>query len=135
MYRISKQDKQRIRANVLILVSLIASLAILSFFNVPASRPGFVSSEVKFTDSSPGGLQIVPASCASGIYHTALPPNPDGLSYVTRSPEVEYGADKFLTSVCVTNNTGVTYFVPANTAAEFQSFKAVGTRIPGLTVN
>lgn len=120
-------------SKILLLAVCLAALVGLDGF-VPAPHGGMSSPEVTFSDPSPSGLHIMPASCASNYYHTSLPLNPDGLSYVSRTPQTENGADKFSTSVCVTNTNGNTFFVPAKTAAEFLSFKAVGTRIPGLSV-
>lgn len=107
-------------------------VALVAYTGASAPREGFASSEVYFTDTSPGGLAIMPASCASSpsYYHYAL--TVQGAGYSIATGLSEYGAYKHGVYVCVTNTSGSTYFIPANSATELNSFKARSTVIPGL---
>ncbi|HWO07159.1 MAG TPA: hypothetical protein VNM40_01090 [Candidatus Paceibacterota bacterium] len=107
-------------------------------------REKFVSSELQFTDPSPAGLHIMPASCASDptYNHLNLPQTSDGGGYYVNTGVVEGGLTKDfdpsarldIKYVCVTNNTGSTYFIPATTKAELQTFINLGSSVPNLQV-
>lgn len=125
---------------VLWLVLLASVLFLLGFVQFPA-RSAFVSSEVQFTDPSDSGLQIMPASCASGeggptpqYYHGNLSATGDGLGYFSVAGELERGAYRNSVYICISNTTTVNVFVPANTAAEMNALKAVGATIPQFMV-
>jgi hypothetical protein len=106
-------------------------LALLLIALVEWGTPeSFVSHEVTFTDRSPDGLAIMPASCASdpAQFHTSLPATSDGKGY-TRAPGTsQRGATKNGVSICTTNTTASTFFIPANTAAEMNSVKVGWTK-------
>lgn len=116
------------------LALLTGAFFLLGVFDAP--RNTFVSHEVTFTHSSSAGLAIMPASCASNpsYYHITMATTTDSKGYVSPAGSTEYGAIKFSTAICITNTTGANYFVPAETAAEWNAVKALGTSIPGVTV-
>lgn len=99
-----------------------------------APRVAFDSHEVRFTDASKSGLHIMPASCSSSpnYYHTFLTLTDDDKGLISATGETEYGATMQGIHVCVTNSSGASYFIPANTAAEVNSFKNRSTSIPGV---
>lgn len=109
---------------------------IFGLYGAVQSKVGFASVELKFTDPSTSGLAIMPASCASSpaYYHGGLSSPWDGRGYLSYSGTSEYGAYKHGVYICVTNYSGNAYYIPANTAAEMNSFKAKGTSIPGVTI-
>ena len=119
-----------------LLLVVVALIVYLLLFD--STRTPFSSSETRFTESSTHGLNIMPASCASfdGYYHALLHFSGDQLGFASNSGETEYGAYvAYLTKfICVTNNTGKIYYVPAKTAAELQAFKDLGTSVPSLSV-
>lgn len=124
-----------------ILIALATCLLLVeAFAGATTERAKFVSSEVYFSDVSPRGMQILPASCSSSpsSYHGNLTATSDGKGYTSSSGQTEYGATKAFGFqsyyVCVTNSSGASYFVPANTAAELQSFINKGSSIPGVQI-
>lgn len=108
------------------LALLVALFFVIGLFDMP-QRAAFDSHEVRFTDSSRGGLAIMPASCASnpGYYHSNL--TVQGAGYSIASGQSEYGAHKNGLYLCVTNTSGVTYFIPANNAVEMNSFRSAAS--------
>ncbi len=113
---------------------LIIALVLLS--SITPRHGAFISSELLFTDPSKRGLQIMPASCASNpmYFHYALPVSGDAKGFWSYNGTTEVGALSNGLYVCVTNTSGAGYFIPANTAAEIQAFKNLGSTQPGLTV-
>jgi hypothetical protein len=115
---------------VLLLLFFTAMLFVLNFAFSTLYTARFVSSEVQFSDFSTSGLELTPASCASSpsYYHTLLTPTTDGRGYITNSVTTDFGrlAPYLGIYICVTNtsNPARSYFVPANTAAEYNAFKA-----------
>jgi hypothetical protein len=107
------------------LALLVVALFLIGFVH-RSERVAFVSSEIAFTDPSASGLAIMPASCASdpSYYHGSLSATADGLGYVSADAQTEYGASRNSVFVCVTNTTGASYFVPANTASEMNTLKS-----------
>ncbi len=109
-----------------------ALLSIISFALVSdilhLGNPLPVSPEAKFSDASPSGLFIVPASCPSSPHFinectcpTAIetPWQAEGLLlYSAATGYITQQAN----SICVTHNSGNHYFIPANTTGELQSF-------------
>src|SRR3989344_7766853 len=66
-------------------VVLLALIAVGLWYAVPhlgerQSSTGFISSEVQFTDASPQGLAIVPASCPSDPHYTGECDPEEGIS-------------------------------------------------------
>lgn len=134
-------------------VFLLVAFSVHDGLGVAMQKKTF-SHEVTFTDSSKGGLAIMPASCASspGYYHASLGSVVDvnGYSFVSDTGQTEYGAfgcyggngscnvetggTGTLTYICTTNTSGSSYFIPANTAAELNAVKALGSSIPGLQI-
>lgn len=117
-------------------VVLFAAMFFLNKVSVSAN-PNIALSEARFIDLSPSGLQIVPASCASSpsLFHLQLPPTFDGKGFYVQPGWSEAGANAANAGmyVCVTNSSSNTYFIPANSAAELQSFKNVGNgTLPGI---
>ncbi len=110
------------------------------------------SHEVTFTDSSESGLAIMPASCASNpeYYHGVLDSAVDenGYSFVSETGQTEYGTygcyggnglcneggTGEAVYICTTNTSGNSYFIHANTTAELNAVKALGSSIPGLQI-
>ena len=94
----------------------------------------FTSHEVRFTDPSENGLAIMPASCASSpaYFHTHLgsTTDPTGYGLLSATGQTEYGATHLGISLCVTNASGASYFIPAKTAEEMQAF--YNATIPGI---
>jgi hypothetical protein len=117
------------------LMLLLGFFFLIGIFDAP-ERVAFDSHEVQFTDASHGGLAIMPASCSSSPAnsHGTLAASDDGLGYISATGQSEYGVTKFGVSVCVTNTSGASYFVPGNTAGELNAVKAVGSTIPGLQI-
>jgi hypothetical protein len=108
------------------LLVLSATLLLLDQVSL-SSRKQVSYLEAKFTDASPYGLQIMPASCASNPadFHGFLASSPDGRGYILPPGAGEDGAYAPFAGmyVCANNTTANTFFIPANTAAELQSFK------------
>ncbi len=118
----------------MLLALLIGALLLLS--SSTPRHAAFESSELKFTDLSRQGLHIMPASCASNpmYFHFPLPVSTDAKGFWSYNGTTEVGALSNGLYVCVTNTTGSGYFIPANTAAEIQAFKNLGSTRPGLLV-
>ncbi len=111
-------------------IILISIVLILGVVSTQQTQAVFYSSEVEFTDTSRGGFAIVPASCSS-----APPPSSgDGGGYTvpngTRRAEISRHGYIY----CVTNYTGNTIFIPANTASELSTFFSVAPGIGGMEV-
>lgn len=120
----------------LVYVGLFAAvlLAVLSF--LPGGGLPNASPEVRFADFLMPGVGIVPASCASYPHYPgecdAPPPTdscPTGATVTTDT----YGysinnagirkVNKNSILFCVTNSSAGTYFIPAKTSGETQSFQ------------
>jgi len=114
------------RTQLILLLLCAFTLFLLSF--MPSSRAAVTSSETRFSEASMHGLNIIPASCASGAnyYHATLPSSADGGGYVLPGSVASYGAydARVGAYVCVDNTSGNVYFIPGNTAAELNQFKA-----------
>jgi hypothetical protein len=76
------------------------------------------SVEVSFTDDSKGGMEIVPASCASS------PPGApnNGAAYQLNNGVSNAEVNTQGYNFCVTNSGGPSYFVPASSGNEVGSF-------------
>ena len=123
--RSHKREKWRDFAPLLLPVVALLVVALFEW----QGGSDFTSHEVTFTDASPSGLAILPASCASNPahFHSNLPTTNDGGGYhTTVAGENQAGATRHGVSVCITNSTGNSYFIPANTAAELTSFAGLG---------
>ena len=93
---------------------LLAVIAVISVSYFSSGQPGSLSPEVKFTDSSKSGLQIVPASCPSTPDYTgqcdpALPP-PGECSMYAPSYTVPQGQSVTFTWYEDLGNSAVFYF-------------------------
>lgn len=110
----------------LCLVFLYGLLVVLGMIKSPTHSP-LVLTEAQFTDPSPAGMKIVPASCASSpnYYHGSLNATTDNLGYILTPGVSEFGGYARDTSAyfCVSNSSGNTYFIPAKTQSEVNSFK------------
>lgn len=108
------------------LLVLSATLLLIDQVNL-SSRKQVSFLEAKFTDASPNGLHIMPASCSSNpsYFHGFLASTNDGGGFRTYPGAVEDGAyaPNAGMYVCVINSSGNAYFIPARSAAELQSFK------------
>jgi hypothetical protein len=127
MRQVHGKEQIRIEKKYVLVLALLGAL-ILAYVLVPRAAP-VKSVEVSFTDTSAGGMEIVPASCASA------PPPGSGDGHGYQVPTVS-GAEIYnqYSYFCITNTSGNTYFVPANTAAEINSFLSVEGGLPGLSV-
>jgi len=114
--------------------SLLAFILVLSLQST-SKRP-FVSTEVKFTDASSGGLSIMPASCPSNPDYdpghdtcvipcpTPLPGAPsNSAGYKADTQSGGLRAARNTSPICVTNSSSNSYFVPASTTNEINLFK------------
>lgn len=104
------------------------------------SRSAVLSSETRIVETSKSGMDIVPASCASdpAWYHNTLPETADLKGYKSDTGTTEYGNTKNWGAgpvfTCVTNTSGSSYFIPANSPTEMFSFNALSNTVSGLTV-
>lgn len=139
-----------------VLVCAIIFLALLQ-------RAGRVSPEVGFTDTTPSGLKILPASGSSCANVCVSYNNRSGqcMSYQNTcgscTVQVPYGKDQngnymsnaydlfsnasneniqaYTLHFCVNNTSGYQYFVPANSQTELQDFYSAGAAgLPGVNV-
>ena len=123
-----------------ILLLLLIGVYFIATFGIQGQRQPTASSETNFVERSEHGLSIMPASCASPpiYYHNGMLASSDGRGFISSNGQTDYGASigspGSSIAVCVTNATGLSYFVPANTGEEFLAFKNLGTSIPGLNV-
>jgi hypothetical protein len=100
-----------------LVLAVLVVAAIASLFH---GRSALRSPELGFSDpSKDSGLQIVPASCASGVN---APTSPDGNGYIIYSGASDQWVYKNGYDYCVTNSSGNTYFLPALTASEMSYF-------------
>ncbi len=84
-----------------ILVLLLSVVIVIFQTLPPMSRKPTASSETRFVERSSGGLNIVPASCASSpeYSHAFLAQTADHIGYKTNTGETEYGlARNFVSS-------------------------------------
>lgn len=119
-------------SHIVVLFAFVAALLFLE----SNERVPLLSVETQFIEESKNGLGIIPASCAShpSYYHyhlfAALGGNTRAFS--SNNGQVEYGGMVGTTPLCVTNVSGYNYYIPANTAAELNTFRARG--LPGVSV-
>lgn len=131
----SHSERTKLGRSVVALAFVVGCMIALAAL-APSVRAPLTSSEIDFFDASARGLGILPASCASSPmyyhYHAFVAPG-NTRAFVSNTGETEYGATLTGagTYVCITNATGLNYFVPANTAAEINAFKA--KVIPGMS--
>lgn len=124
---------QSIQLLFVVAVVVILALSMGSY----GTRAPLASAETNFIETSTHGLGILPASCASSpaYYHFHLYAGLLGnvRGFISHPGESEYGANLagIATYICVTNGSGSSYFVPANTAAEVSAFKAAS--VPGVS--
>lgn len=105
------------RAYLIVLFVAVLTFSSMSVYPFSSSSP-FASVEVQFSDISKSGLSIVPASCPS-----APPPaSPDGGGYTLGSGTSGAWIARHGYDFCVSNGSGSTYFVPANTGGELGAF-------------
>ena len=116
---------------------LVVAILYTSSFAAERVRKPIASSETNFVEVSAHGLGILPASCASSPqyfhYHLATALGGNNFGFVSRPGETDYGESlsASLQYLCVTNTSGLQYFIPANTTAEINAFKAAPA-LPGL---
>ncbi len=126
-------------------ITIIGVVLILAFFSAVAhsdSRAPFVSSEIRFTELSEAGLDIVPASCSSAPYYphfagdctcpTGAQPAKEGASGYELLTMLNRRIDKHSVHLCVDNTSANQYFVPGNTPAEVQAFKNAAGSLSGI---
>lgn len=131
----------------LLIVCGAIALALYAFDGRP--RDAVAVSEARFSDTSESGLVVVPASGVSETSYTATYTGTYTGSYTSASClyPIEGGWDAYGRILyanyanryiyfngiyaCVTNNTANTFFVPAGSYAETNSFISAG---PGLGV-
>ncbi len=126
----SKEDEARVEKRLYARgpLLLITCVLLLGLISTQPTQVAFHSSEVNFTDTSRGGFAIVPASCPS-----APPPTTgDGGGYVIPNGTYRAEVSRHGYTYCVTNYTGNTVFVPANTASELSTFFSVAPGIGGM---
>lgn len=129
---------------------LLGGLVLAVFLLSGGARDHVAVAEAQFSDESPSGLALIPASGASQTSYTGtytgsytgsysvpscLYPLEGGWDAYGRILYAGY-ANRYLSVPgyglrCFTNPTGNTFFVPAATAAETNSFVSAG---PGLGV-
>ncbi|KKW25015.1 MAG: hypothetical protein UY70_C0031G0003 [Candidatus Kaiserbacteria bacterium GW2011_GWB1_52_6] len=138
MREYTKSILRHIRKELFFVILLcIVSLALVAYIPHSGDRPS-LSPEVKFADASPAGLSIVPASCPSDPHYTNECSCPTSIETPWQSSGLLLysAATRYITqqanSICVTNNSGSHYFIPANTTGELQSFYNAA---PGLGVS
>ena len=111
------------------LIAAVVGVFIVAYALLPAAK-SVKSVEVSFTDASKSGLEIMPASCASGV----PPYSGDNKGYVispgASNNEINSNGDYF----CVSNTSGNTYYIPANTKAEIDAFLNKAASLPGVSV-
>jgi hypothetical protein len=91
--------------------------------------------EAKFTDASPKGLAIVPASGASNPCSNPPTPTADNGGYNLSANQTGVYINSGSLQFC-TNNTGTyDYFIPQKTAAELQSFHTASINLAGVEIN
>lgn len=115
---------------VLCTVFVLLSLAMRS-----PERSPVASAETNFAETSEHGASIMPASCASSpnYYHYHAYTSADNRGFVAYTGEVEFGASLAGSTsfLCFSNSSGATYYIPANTIAEVNAFKAAS--LSGVT--
>lgn len=128
-------DKKEAHKNILIkngLIVIFFGVLLLLILNFAAPHKAFVSAEVKFADPS-RGLQIIPASCPS-----AAPANVASNGYGGTGYDIVHGANGVSViaqgrGFCLINSSGNDYFLPLNSAAEIDSFRAHEGSMPGVS--
>ncbi len=101
-----------------------------------SDRASFVSVETNFVERSQSGLGIIPASCASSPYyyhyHLFAALGDNARAFSSNNNETEFGGMVGTVPLCITNTSGYNLYVPANTPAELDSFRAGA--VPGVSV-
>lgn len=110
----------------LVVVFFICALAFA--FSFAAPKKNFVSSEIHFADPTTGGLQIMPASCASAAPSAAA----NGYGYWLSPGAVGQSVIRNGVQFCISNNSGNTYFIPAASAYEMNLFRSREGALPGV---
>ena len=125
------QDKRAnftISLQIKILAVLCVAFVLLSLAMRSPQRSPVASAETNFAETSAHGASIMPASCASGpqYFHFHAYTSADNRGFVAYTGEVEFGASLAANTafLCFTNVSGATYYIPANTLAEVNAFKA-----------
>ena len=105
-------------------------LALLAIWFGDVQRPPLATAETQFVETSAHGMGITPASCASSPvyyhYHLFAGLNGNVRGFVVYPGNLEHGAtlSGISTYICISNCSANSIFVPANTAAEVNAFKA-----------
>lgn len=134
---------------------LIAGLVLGAVFLL-SEREAFTSSEVAFADGSTSGLAIVPASCPSNPHVTGegfgwtttgsascsctsgttlLTQTADGKGYTLAASTAMRRISRYNAFFCVENeSTADSYFIPANSQTELDTFRTVSPTPTGVNV-
>jgi hypothetical protein len=101
-------DKKIRKLEITVLLLFVATLIAAVLISPANSRKAFVSGEVQYTDSSHGGLEILPASCASNpsYYHYLLTPTADAYGYILTPGHTENGIYRNSVYLCASNTSG-----------------------------
>ena len=111
------------------MVMILASTSLLIAFH---NRGDTYPIEAKFTDRSPHGIAIVPASGASDPCPNTLGVSGDGGGFNLVPNTYNARVYAQLLNFCIISTSTYTYFLPARTQAELQSFYNAGTAASGL---
>jgi hypothetical protein len=119
-HRLAKLPRRIASPGLLLLICALLAI-VLSHTHQPSASP-----EVSFTDTSLGGLSIVPASCPSAPPATTA----DSGGYQLNPGDTGREINIYTHDFCITNQNGQAYFIPVHTPAELDAFH---NAIPGLS--
>ena len=129
----SLKKENRLIAKTLLLCGLIALASVLGIY----SPKGHASPELGFTDKTPSGLQILPASGSGTPCSTALPASPTNPNaYALYGGVAQVNINSQTMYFCIDNASIYQYFVPSKSYNELNSFyNAAQGALTGVTAS
>jgi hypothetical protein len=126
---IFKKDSKHFVPTVVITILVLFSFSLVLHHS---SDPGSTF-EAKFTDLSPRGIEIVPASGASDPCPYLLNSTQDRGGFILVPSTNNSTVNDALVAFCVNDSGQSIYFIPLRTHSELQSFYNAGTSPKGLS--